>query len=91
VFIVAVVRLPAFSCPHCDGPARVRQSRDAGRTFRELLYACQDVTCGFTFRCELVATHTISPSARPDPDVKLPLWRPAASNDNAPSVAAAGR
>ena len=78
-----------MSCPHCEGPARICQSRGFSRTVRELRYACLDVDCGHTFRAELVITHTISPSARPHADVRLPLWRPDVHhNDNAAAAAA---
>ena len=78
-----------MSCPHCEGPARIRQSRTFTALFRELKYICLDADCGHTFRAELQITHTISPSARPNPGVRLPLWQPTfANNDN--STAAAG-
>lgn len=69
----------------------MRQSRGFTRTFRELRYACLDVDCGHTFRAELVITHTISPSARPDPRVRLPLWSAGRhANDNAGVAVMAG-
>ncbi len=90
-FSVSELRLPSISCPHCEGPARIRQSRSFSRTVRELRYACLDVDCGHTFRAELVVTHTISPSARPSPEVRLPLWSIGrAANDNPGAVRRTG-
>ena len=80
-----------MSCPHCDGPARTRHSRRHSALYRELRYQCIDVDCGATFRADLVITHTISPSARPNPAVHLPLWRPGVHhNDNGAAAAAHG-
>jgi hypothetical protein len=88
---VSELRLPAISCPECAGGARIRQSRALSELVRELRYACVDVDCGHTFRAELVITHTISPSARPSPRLRLPIWPIGrGANDNEAAAAMRG-
>lgn len=60
-----------IACPHCGGATRIGNSKTHDRMYRQIYYACLDVECGHTFSADLVITHTISPSACPDPDVKL--------------------
>lgn len=60
-----------ISCPHCGGPTAIRNSKTHDRLYRQIYYGCLDFECGHTFSADLLITHTISPSACPDPDVKL--------------------
>ena len=85
-----------IACPHCNGPSRVRSSRGITSTYRQLFMACLDPECGHTFGVELTVTHTISPSAKPNPDVSLrtapPRRRggsdlPTPANDDVPEPA----
>lgn len=73
-----------IACPHCEGPTRTRSSRAVTPLYRQLLRACLDVECGFTFGVEVAITHGISPSARPNPAVELRMAPPRkrAANDN---------
>ena len=76
-----------MACPHCGGPARIRTSRSLTRTYRQISFQCLDAACGHTFGAELTVTHTISPSARPNPDVQLrvaPQRKHAASANDQP-------
>lgn len=62
-----------FQCPHCKGKATIRTSRSVNLLLRELNYQCHDVECGHTFSAFLEVHETISPSAKPDPSVHLPM------------------
>ncbi len=75
----------AIACPHCKSNARVRTSRGITSTYRQMSLECGNVECGHTFGAELTITHTISPSACPDPEVHLRIAPPRirrADNDN---------
>lgn len=73
-----------IKCPHCRKAARVRTSREVTPTYRQLHIQCGNADCGHTFGAELTITHTISPSACPDPDLHLRRSAPRrpADNDN---------
>lgn len=62
-----------FTCPHCKGKATIRTSRSINPLLRELNYQCHDVECGHTFSAWLEVYETISPSAKPDPLVHIPM------------------
>lgn len=62
-----------FTCPHCKGKATIRTSRSINPLLRELHYQCHDVECGHTFSAWLEVYETISPSAKPDPLVHIPM------------------
>ncbi|WP_414695494.1 ogr/Delta-like zinc finger family protein [Pedomonas sp.] len=66
-------RLPAMQCPHCTAPAAARTSRAVTALYREIHYQCSDVECGHTFAASLSVMRTISPSAKPNPGIVLPL------------------
>ena len=74
----------SIACPHCRSGAAVRTSRIINRLNRELHLQCTDVDCGHTFAAVLSITHTISPSAQPDPTVQLAIAPPRklGGNDN---------
>ena len=72
------MRKPAASsfrmaCPHCDHPARVRDSEQQSTLVRALIFQCTHWECGHVFAALLSVERTISPSAIPKPDVHLPL------------------
>ena len=74
-----------IACPHCRSRARVRTSREVTRTYRQLQLECSNIECGHTFAAELTVTHTISPSACPDPEIHLRQAPPRnTANDNTP-------
>lgn len=60
-------------CPHCTKPAQARSSRELSRTLREIFYACSDPECGHTFVANLEAVRTLSPSAKPNSEIRLPI------------------
>ena len=62
-----------MACPHCDAQSEIRTSRMVSKTMRELIYACTDMECGHTFVATTEIQRTLSPSAKPNPRVNLPL------------------
>lgn len=80
-------------CPHCDGPARIRTSRSLSPLYRQLNCQCCSPECGHTFGADLTITHTISPSAQPNPAIVLrispPRRRIAANDDDGPPLSPA--
>jgi hypothetical protein len=40
---------------------------------REIVFVCVDYTCGHTFVANLEAVRTLSPSAKPNPAIGLPI------------------
>jgi hypothetical protein len=60
-------------CPHCKHWAIARTTRDVTRTSRTGTFMCTNAECGHTFVCTTEVTHTLSPSATPDPAVLIPL------------------
>lgn len=68
--------MTSIDCPHCKGPAQVRSSRSVTETYRQLYVRCSNLECGHIFGAELTITHTISPSANPDPNVHLRIGSP---------------
>ena len=85
----------SIACPHCEKPARVRSSRQVTRTYRQLHLECTNRECGHVFGGGLSVTHTIVPSAVPDPEIHLHMAPRRSANDNpargpeVPPVAAA--
>ncbi|WP_196296427.1 ogr/Delta-like zinc finger family protein [Moraxella bovoculi] len=66
----------AWVCPHCkQKTVRIRTSRDEHILMRRLWVQCQNLSCGWagTYNCE--CDGELSPSATPDPQVKLPQGR----------------
>lgn len=61
----------SIACPHCKGRAQVRSSRWITELYRQLYLVCRNVECGHTFGADITVTHTISPSACPDPSIEL--------------------
>ncbi len=61
----------ALACPHCGAAMRIRTSRLASKTCRELNLHCLNVNCGATYGATLEISHAISPSAHPNPSVSL--------------------
>jgi len=60
-------------CPHCESPAHVRTSREISSLTRESYYACSNTACGHVFAAVTEINRTVSPSAIPNPEVRLPL------------------
>jgi predicted RNA-binding Zn-ribbon protein involved in translation (DUF1610 family) len=62
-----------IACPHCSGRTVARTSRKLSDTLREIVYACLDPECGHTYVANLEAVRTLSPSAKPNSKVMLPI------------------
>ena len=62
-----------IACPHCKGRCIARTSRQLSDTLREIVYACIDPECGHTYVANLEAVRTLSPSAKPNARVMLPI------------------
>lgn len=62
-----------LQCPHCKQAVRVRNSVPLHPLLRATYLQCTNLNCGATFRGQMELTHTLSPSACPDPSVNLPL------------------
>lgn len=59
-------------CPHCGKHARVRSSRELSPVYREMTMQCTNVMCGHTYVVGVEVLRTISPSATPNPTVRIP-------------------
>ena len=78
----------AFTCPHCDTPARVRTAKPVTPIIRDLYYECTNFECRYTFVAQISLVHTLRPSFRPRPGLHIPVspaFKPA--NDIAPWAA----
>ncbi|WP_427846569.1 ogr/Delta-like zinc finger family protein [Brevundimonas pishanensis] len=77
-------------CPHCEHVATARTTRTITPLFREMRFQCTNVDgddpCGHTFVASLVIDRTIVPSARPNPDINLPIAPPRKKADQAITV-----
>jgi hypothetical protein len=62
-----------LSCPHCRSRVIARTSRELTSTLREIVFVCLDYTCGHTFVANLEAVRTLSPSAKPNSAIGLPI------------------
>lgn len=62
-----------FRCPHCSTSSVVRNSETMSPTVTWLYVQCRNLECGHTWRVDAEAACTISPSAMPRSDVRLPL------------------
>ncbi len=62
-----------MQCPHCKHPALKRNSMQITPLTRESLHYCTNPECGHTFVALTEIVRTLSPSATPDPSVRLPL------------------
>lgn len=62
-----------YRCPHCKARALTRSSKEVSPILREVFYQCPDPECGHTFVVHAEAVRTLSPSAKPDPLVYLPI------------------
>lgn len=62
-----------FPCPHCGARAIIRTSEQMSQTMRQLTYQCRDPECGHTFLVGAEILRTLSPSAKPNPTVLLPI------------------
>ena len=67
------MRVISLPCPHCEGSVLARKSRTLSPLFKEITYMCQKPECGHTFVAGLEILRTLSLSAQPKSDVRIPL------------------
>jgi len=63
----------AFLCPHCGAETGVRTSSRITPTLRKADLLCTNPQCGHAFVVHAEAVRTLSPSARPNPAIYLPM------------------
>lgn len=60
-------------CPHCGAFGNVRTSETMSPTVTWMYIQCTDLECGHAWRVDAEASVTLSPSARPNVSVYIPL------------------
>lgn len=63
----------SMKCPYCESRAIARTSKTLTATLREITYSCRNPECGASWVASLEATRLLSPSAIPNPQVRIPL------------------
>lgn len=64
-----------IACPHCMAKATAVHSEEISPTLREITYRCNNWRCGHVYAAGLEVVRTLSVSAMPAPDVRLPVSR----------------
>lgn len=67
------MRVISLPCPHCGSHVRAAKSRTMSTMFKEITYMCQNPDCGHVFVAGLEVLRTLSLSAMPAADVRIPL------------------
>ncbi|MBN3005603.1 ogr/Delta-like zinc finger family protein [Chromobacterium alkanivorans] len=62
----------ATKCAHCGAVAHTRSSRMLSPVSQEEYFQCTNIACGHTFTAIREHRETLSPSATPNPQVRLP-------------------
>jgi predicted RNA-binding Zn-ribbon protein involved in translation (DUF1610 family) len=62
-----------IKCPHCNSRAITRSAREMSITLREIVYMCLNPECGHTYVANLEVVRTLSLSAKPRQEVRLPI------------------
>lgn len=62
----------ATKCAHCGAVAYTRTSRMLSLVSQEEYFQCSNIVCGHTFTAVREHRETLSPSAIPNPQVRLP-------------------
>ena len=60
-------------CPHCNALCTTRKTVQITGMYREITFVCSNSECGHVFVASLTPIRTLSPSATPDPKIKLKL------------------
>lgn len=61
------------ACPHCKGPSIIRSSKQISAMYSEQLRHCENPLCGHVWVDGIESLRTLSPSAIPDPQIRIPL------------------
>ena len=67
------MRVIGLPCPHCSYTVRAVKSRMMSAMFKEITYMCQNPDCGHVFVAGLEVLRTLSLSAMPKPDIRIPM------------------
>lgn len=67
------MRVIGMPCPHCEQNVRAVKSRTMSPMFKEITYMCQNPDCGHVFVAGLEVMRTLSLSAIPKQDMRIPL------------------
>ena len=63
---------PQLLCPHCKATnLRIRSSEQKHSLLKSIFLQCPNIFCSFTCGGNIEITHEISPSAIPNPEIKL--------------------
>lgn len=66
-------KIRCVPCPHCEADAHIQKTRQLSKTFREITCHCTNENCGCTFIASIEPIRILSPSANPDPTVRIPM------------------
>ncbi|PRC90992.1 ogr/Delta-like zinc finger family protein [Solimicrobium silvestre] len=67
------MRVISLPCPHCESRVLARKSRTLSPLFKEITYMCQNPDCGHTFVAGLEVLRTLSLSALPKTNLRIPI------------------
>ena len=67
------MRVIGLPCPHCAYTVRAVKSRMMSAMFKEITYMCQNPDCGHVFVAGLEVLRTLSLSAMPKADIRIPM------------------
>lgn len=67
------MRVISLPCPHCGAKVRAAKSRTMSTLFKEITYMCTNCECGHVFVAGLEVLRTLSLSAIPAADVRIPI------------------
>ncbi|MFC0351848.1 ogr/Delta-like zinc finger family protein [Undibacterium danionis] len=67
------MRVIGLPCPHCKSGVKAIKSRTMSEMFKEITYRCQNEECGHVFIAGLEVLRTVSLSALPNYEVKIPI------------------
>lgn len=67
------MRVIGLPCPHCEYTVRAVKSRTMSAMFKEITYMCQNPECGHSFVAGLEVLRTLSLSAMPKADIRIPM------------------
>jgi hypothetical protein len=62
-----------IQCPHCNSHAIIRTSDIVTPLVKDLHLICLNPDCGHTWKAQIAAIYTLSPSSIPNPDISLPM------------------
>lgn len=64
-------RKASYQCPHCTAGMTIKSSRSVHALLRNIYLQCSNYQCSFAAGGILEITHEISPSAKPNLEIRL--------------------